>query len=53
MRTGRGYWTVFLVLGALVWLASVGAFAHPVYRLVVMLAVFSWFGDTVRTPKPG
>ncbi len=51
MRTGLGLWSVFLVLGALVWLASVGAFSHPVYRPVVMLAVLSWGGYVVWTPK--
>jgi hypothetical protein len=29
MRTGLGLWSLFLVHGALVWLASVGAFSHP------------------------
>jgi hypothetical protein len=51
MRTRWGYWSVFLGLGALVWLASVGAFTHPVYRLVVILAVLSWGGYVVWTPK--
>ena len=51
MRTGLGSWSVFLVLGALLWLASVGALTHPAYRLLLMLAVFSWFGYVVRTPK--
>ena len=52
MRTGWRYWTVFLVLGALIWLAGVvGAFTHPVPRLVVMLAVLSWSGYVAWTPK--
>jgi hypothetical protein len=42
---------VFLVLGSLLWLTSVGLWSHPAYRLVLMLAVFSWFGYVVRTPK--
>jgi hypothetical protein len=49
--TGLGYWSVFLVLGAFLWLTSAGALTHPAYRLVLMLAVFSWFGYIVRTPK--
>ena len=51
LRTGLGYWSVFLVLGDLIWLASVGAFTHPVYRLVLMLAVLSWGGYVMWTPK--
>jgi len=51
MRRGPVLWTVFLVLGALLWLASVGVWSHPAYRLVLMLAVLSWFAYVVRAPK--
>jgi hypothetical protein len=42
---------VFLVLGALLWLTTVGAWSHPAYRLLLMLAVLSWFGYIAWTPK--
>jgi len=51
MRRGPVYWTVFLVLGALLWLASVGVWSHPAYRLVLMLAALSWSAYVVRAPK--
>jgi hypothetical protein len=44
-------WTALLVLGALLWLTSVGVGSHPAYRLVLMVAVFSWCGYVVWTPK--
>jgi hypothetical protein len=51
MFSGLSGWPVFLVLGALLWLTSVGALTHPAYRLLLMLAVLSWCGYIVRTPK--
>jgi hypothetical protein len=51
MRRGPLLWTVFLVLGGLVWLASAGVWSHPAYQLVLMLAVLSWFAYVVWTPK--
>ena len=50
MRTGMGVWSAFLVLGALLWLTTAGAFTHPAYRLVVMLAVLSWAGYIMWSP---
>jgi hypothetical protein len=40
-------WTAFLV-GGLLWLASAEAWTNPAYTLVLMVAVFSWFGYLVR-----
>ena len=51
MRRGPAFWMVFLILGSLLWLTSIGVWSHPAYRLVLMLAVFSWFGYVVRIPK--
>ena len=51
MRTGWRLWAVFLMFGALIWLAGMGPLAHPAYRLVLMLAALSWAGYIVRTPK--
>jgi hypothetical protein len=51
MRRGLILWTMFLVLGTLLWLTSVGVLSHPAYQLVLMLAMFSWFGYVVWTPK--
>jgi hypothetical protein len=51
MRTRLGYWSMFLVVGALTWLAGVDALTNPVYRLVVALAVLSWFGYVMWAPK--
>ena len=51
MRTGLAYWSVSLLLGALLWLAGLSAFSHPVYQLVVVLAALSWCGYVVWTPK--
>lgn len=51
MRKGTGLWAVFLVLGALLWLASVGVWNHPVYMLCLMVVSFSWFGYTASAPK--
>jgi hypothetical protein len=51
MRSGPALWTVFLVLGALVWIASLDAWGHPAYRLAVITAVFVWAGYVVWTPK--
>ena len=47
MRKGTGLWAVYLVLGALLWLASVGFSNHSVYMLCLMVVLFSWFGYTV------
>jgi len=51
MRRGQAVWAAFLVFGALFWLTSVGVWDHPLYRLVLMLVAFSWFGYVVWTPK--
>ena len=51
MRRGPVLWTVFLVLGALLWLASVGVWGHPAYRFVLMLVVLSWSGYVAWTPQ--
>jgi hypothetical protein len=42
MRRGSILWTVFVVLGALLWLASTGVWRHLVYALAVTLTVLSW-----------
>jgi len=51
MKRGPAFWTVFLVLGVLLWLTSVGVWSHPAYRLVLGLAVFSFAGYVVWIPK--
>lgn len=51
MRKGIGLWTVFLILGGLLWLASVGVWSHPVYRLCLMVVSFTWFSYTASAPK--
>ena len=51
MRTGAALWTVFLVLGALIWLESIGAPSHPAYRLCLMVVAFSWFGYAARARR--
>jgi hypothetical protein len=51
MRRAPVFWMVFLVLGSLLWLTSVGVWTDPAYRLVLMLGVFSWFGYVVRIPR--
>jgi hypothetical protein len=51
MKNGAVLWTMFLVLGALLWLSSVGVWSHPAYRLVLALAIFVWSAEVVRTPK--
>jgi hypothetical protein len=44
MRTGVALWSMFLVLGALIWLESIGVGSHPAYRLCLMVVSLSWFG---------
>jgi hypothetical protein len=51
MRKGAALWTVFLVLGALLWLASIGVWNHPVYLLCLMAVALSWFGYAAWAPK--
>ncbi len=51
MISGLGGWSVFLLLGVLLWLTSVGALTHPAYRLLLMLAIVSWCAYIVRSPK--
>jgi hypothetical protein len=48
MSRGVALWTVFLVLGALIWLESIGSGSHPAYRLCLMVVTLSWFGYTAR-----
>ena len=49
MKNGAVLWTMFLVLGALLW--SVGVWSHPVYRLGLMLTILMWCAEVVRTRK--
>jgi hypothetical protein len=49
MQKSPVLWTTFLVLGALLWLSSVGICSHPVYRLVLGLSIFVWSAEFVRT----
>jgi hypothetical protein len=51
MRKGVALWTVFLVLGALIWLESIGVPSHPAYRLCLMVVALSWGGYAARAPK--
>ena len=51
MREGVAFRTVFLVLGALLWLASIGVWGHPVYTLCLAVVTFSWFGYITWAPK--
>ncbi len=52
LASGAFVWAAFLVFGALLWLASAGALSNPAYTLLVMLAVFMWFGYVVRDRAP-
>lgn len=51
MSMGTGLWAMFLALGALLWLASVGVWRHPVYLLCLMVVSLSWFGHVASAPK--
>ena len=51
MRRGVALWAVFLVLGALIWLESIGVGSHPAYRFCLMAVAFSWFAFAARDPK--
>ena len=51
MSKGTGYWAMFLVLGVLHWLASVGVWRQPVYLLCLMVVSLSWFGYPASAPK--
>ena len=51
-RSGATLWAPCLVLGALLGLATTGAWTNPVYTLVLMVAVFLWFGYVVRDRAP-
>jgi hypothetical protein len=51
MSKGAGLWTMFLVLGVLLWLASVGVWSHPVYLLALMVVSLSWFSYAASAPK--
>lgn len=51
MRKGTALWTMFLVLGALFWLASVGVWRHPAYMLCLMVVSFWWFSHTASAQK--
>jgi hypothetical protein len=51
MHDGAALWTVFLALGVLIWLSSVGVWSHPVYRLGLMLTLLAWCAEVVRTRK--
>ena len=48
VKRGAGLWASFLVLGALLWLGNAGMWSNPLYTLLVVLAVFLWFGYVVR-----
>src|SRR5215203_4046783 len=47
-HSGAFLWTTFLILGALLWLASAGAWSNPTYTALTMLAAFGWAGYVVR-----
>jgi hypothetical protein len=51
MGKGTALWTMFLVLGALFWLASVGVGRHPAYVFCLMVVAFSWFSHTASAQK--
>jgi hypothetical protein len=44
-------WTVFLVLGILFWLSSVGVWNHPAYQLILMSSMFAFCGWVVCVPE--
>jgi hypothetical protein len=44
MHKAFSLWAVFAALGLLLWLSSLGIGVHPVYRMTLMIAVFSWAG---------
>lgn len=51
MRNSLGFWIVFLAIGALLWLSSIGVWSHPAYRLVLMVVMLTWFGYVAVNPK--
>ena len=51
MQSGALPWAVFLILGTLLWLSSVGVWSHPVYRLTLMFAIFACCAWVVRAPE--
>ena len=51
MRSTRGVWIVFVILGAALWLTSVGVLSHPLYRLALALSFFTWAGYVMWVPK--
>jgi hypothetical protein len=58
VREGVAFWTVFLVLGALLWLASIGVWRHSVYMLcpggrhVLVVRVHHVGSESTLTPYP-
>ncbi len=50
MRSSRGTWGVFVLLGIALYLSSVGFWSHPIYRMVLVLAFFIWSGYVMWTP---
>ena len=50
MRSSRGIWIVFVVLGMAWWLSSVGFWSHPVYRMALALGTLTWAGYAMWVP---
>ncbi len=51
MQKSLGLWSMFAAFGLLLWLSSVGVGTHPVYRLVLMVAMLSWAGWFAAAPR--
>ncbi len=51
MRSSRGIWIVFAVLGAALWLSSMGIGTHPLYRLCLILSVLIWSAKPLAVIK--
>jgi hypothetical protein len=51
MRTGAAFWLVFLGLGVLLYVESLGVWTHPPYRALLMVTALFWSRYVVRVPK--
>jgi hypothetical protein len=51
VRSSRGVWMVFGVLGAALWLSSLRIQSHPGPAGVAMLGVIAWSGYVMWLPK--
>ena len=51
MRKPLALWITLAAFGLLLWLPSNDVGAHPTYRLVLMVAMFSWCGWWVAAPS--